>query len=182
MTCIAGLVDEDNKIYIAGDSAAVGNLSLTIRKDRKVFRNGDFLIGFTTSFRMGQLLQHTFKPPECPSWDEEHTIERYMATTFVDAVRDCFKAGGFAQKNSEQESGGMFLVGFQGRLFCIFSDYQVGEALDGYDAIGCGSDIALGVLYATPTMKPKKRLELALQAAEHHSAGVRLPFIIEESS
>jgi ATP-dependent protease HslVU (ClpYQ) peptidase subunit len=172
---------EEGKVSIAGDSAAVGGLSLTIRKDRKVFRNGDFLIGGTTSFRMLQLLNHAFVPPGYPSWDEEHTIECYMATTFVNAVRDCLKAGGFAQKSNEQESGGMFLVGFQGRLFCIYSDYQVQEALDGYDAIGCGSDIALGVLYATPTMKSKKRLELALQAAEHHSAGVRAPFIIEES-
>jgi ATP-dependent protease HslVU (ClpYQ) peptidase subunit len=179
MTCIVGLVDEDNKVYIGGDSAAVGGWSLTARKDKKVFHNGPFLFGFTTSFRMGQLLNHAFV---APSYDADIGLEKYMATVFVDAVRECLKSGGFAKKESEQESGGMFLVGFQGHLFCIFSDYQVAEALDGYDACGCGSDIALGVLYATPTMKPRKRIELALQAAEHHNAGVRTPFSMEEQA
>lgn len=175
MTCIVGLV-EDGKVYIGGDSAGTAGWSLTIRKDAKVFRNGDFLIGGTSSFRMLQLLRYAFLPP---AYDESTDLERYMATKFVDAVRETFKAGGFAQKTSDQESGGHFLVGFRGRLFHIESDYQAGEAVCGYDAAGCGADIALGALFATPSMRPKKRLELALQAAEQHNAGVRGPFCIE---
>ena len=178
MTCIVGLV-EDGTVYIGGDSAGVAGYSLTVRKDVKVFRNGDFLIGFTSSFRMGQLLHHAFVPPEFPTWDEKNTVEKYMSTTFVDAIRQCLKDGGFAQKTSEQESGGNFLIGFKGRLFEIASDYQVGEPLDGYAAVGCGYDVALGALYATPNTKPKKRVELALQASERHNAGVRGPFIVE---
>lgn len=178
MTCIVGLVDE-GKVYIGGDSAGLAGWQLTHRKDAKVFRNGNFLLGFTSSFRMGQLLRYAFQPPECPIWDEVTTVERYMATTFVDAVRDCLKAGGLARKDNEVESGGHFLVGFQGRLFYIEGDYQVGESLDGYDACGCGADVALGTLYATPNMQSKKRIELALKAAEHHNGGVRAPFVIE---
>ncbi len=175
MTCIVGLVDE-GKVYIGGDSAGLAGWQLTIRKDVKVFRVGAFLFGYTDSFRMGQLLHHAFTPPErAPDME----IERYMATLFVDAIRECFKSGGYARKDSERESGGHFLVGYQGRLFHVEGDYQVGEAAFGYDAVGCGDDIALGVFYATPTMQPKKRVELALQAAEQHSGGVRGPFVIE---
>lgn len=176
MTCIVGLVD-DGAVYMGADSAGVAGWSLTVRKDAKVFRKGEFLIGGTSSFRMIQLLHYTLALPAFR--DEAHTVEEYMATAFVDAVRDCLKAGGHATKSSEQESGGFFLVGVRGRLFRIENDYQVGESLNGYSACGCGEDAAVGALYATPTMKPKKRVELALQAAEHHNAGVRGPFVIE---
>lgn len=59
------------------------------------------------------------------------------------------------------------------------SDYQVGQAVDGYAAVGSGDSIALGALYATAGMgmKPRRRVKLALRAAERFSAGVRAPFI-----
>ncbi len=175
MTCIVGLVDDD-RVYIGGDSAGVGGYSLTIRKDRKVFQSGGYLLGCTSSYRMIQLLRYSLTPPV---YDGTTDLERHLTTTFIDAVRECFKAGGYAQKTNEQESAGSFLLGIAGRLFTIDADYQVGEALDGYDADGCGSDVALGVLYATPTLKPSIRIDLALAAAEHHSAGVRGPFYVE---
>lgn len=176
MTCIVGVI-ENGTVYIGGDSAGIGGYELTIRKDKKVFRNGDFLIGGTSSFRMLQLLRWSFTPP---AHDSSTDLERYLATTFVDALRECFKAGGYAQKSNEQEEGGIFLVGYRGRLFCLWQDYQVGEALDGYNAVGCGSEVAKGVLFATPDMQGYKRVELALKAAERHNAGVRGPFLIEK--
>lgn len=175
MTCIVGLVDEC-KVYIGADSAGVAGWQLTIRKDQKVFRNGDFLIGFTSSFRMGQLLRYSLTLPAC---EDANGIERYMATTFVNAVRECLKAGGYAAKNSEREEGGNFLVGYKGRLFSIEADYQVGESLAGYDAVGCGSDVAKGSLFATPKYGPVARVKTALEAAEQWNNGVRGPFVVE---
>ena len=40
MTCIVGLVHE-GVVYIGGDSAGVGGMSLTVRADEKVFQNGN---------------------------------------------------------------------------------------------------------------------------------------------
>lgn len=175
MTCIVGLVHE-GKVYIGGDSAGVGGYSLTVRADRKVFRNGDFAMGFTTSFRMGQLLRHAFSPPKRhPDTD----VDKFMVTDFIDAVRDCLKSGGYAEKHSEAERGGTFLVGYAGRLFRVEGDYQVGEAVDAFDAVGCGEDIARGALFASPESAPTDRLKLALEAAERFSAGVRGPFHFE---
>jgi hypothetical protein len=62
-----------------------------------------------------------------------------MSTEFVDAVRKVLKDGGFAKKDSEQEEGGVFLIGVSGRLFRLESDYQVGWTTDGYDACGFGA-------------------------------------------
>ena len=174
MTCIVGIA-KGGKVFMGGDSAAVGGWDLTIRSDRKVFVNDGYLMGFTTSFRMGQLLQYALKPPHpAPKTD----LMLFMVTEFADAVRHCLKAGGFATKQSDAEEGGHFLVGYRGRLFHIQGDYQIAESAHGFDAVGCGNNAALGALHATPKMEPKKRVLVALQAAEQCSAGVRAPFHI----
>jgi ATP-dependent protease HslVU (ClpYQ) peptidase subunit len=149
-------------------------MSLAVRADTKVFRKGRYLFGFTTSFRMGQLIRYSLALP-APKGD----LDRFMTTRFVDALRDCLKTGGWARKEDEREVGGTFLVGVRGRLFAVYDDYQVGKAADGFAAVGCGDQIALGALYATKGtgMKPRARIKVALGAAERFSAGVRGPFV-----
>ncbi|MCL6672442.1 hypothetical protein ACIRP3_23230 [Streptomyces sp. NPDC101209] len=173
MTVIVGLVHR-RRVHLAGDSAGSSGSQLTIRRDPKVFANGPYVLGFTTSFRMGQLLHHAFKAPH-----PEGDLDRFMVTTFVDAVRTCLKDGGWARKDSEQEQAGSFLVGVHGRLFEIHDDYQVGERADGYAAVGCGDDLALGALHATAGLglKPRERLTAALRAADHHSTFVAAPYV-----
>jgi hypothetical protein len=163
-------------VYIGGDSAGVdGALGLSVRSDSKVFINDGFLFGFTSSFRMGQVLRYAFTPPK--RYGEQDIME-FMVTQFVDAVRQAFKDAGIAHKTDEVETCGQFLVGYAGRLFNIWDDYQVGEAACGYDAVGCGGNVALGALYAGLRATPEDRIREALQAAEVHSAGVRGPFTV----
>lgn len=175
MTCIAGIV-EGGTVWIGADSAGVCGYSLTVRADVKVFKNGPMLFGFTSSFRMGQLLRYALTLPD---HDPRVEVEKYMATTFVNAVRECLKTHGFARKKEEAEEGGTFLVGYRGRLFCIQDDYQVAEALDAFDAVGCGHDIAKGSLFSSTNLPADERIRVALQAAERYSAGVRGPFHVE---
>lgn len=173
MTAVAGLV-HDGRVYLGADSAASSGWSLTVRADEKVFTNGLYAMGFTDSFRMGQLLRYGLAPPTPPA---AHELPRFMATEFVDAVRECLKAGGYAVKNNEQESGGTFLVGARGRLFTVYRDYQVAESAAGFAAVGCGHELCLGALHATGRgQPPRRRLRTALEAAERFSAGVRGPF------
>ena len=175
MTCIVGVV-KDGKVHIGGDSAGTSGWDLTVRADAKVFVAGDFLIGFTSSFRMGQLLRYSFQPPKK---HQDKDVMAFMVTDFVDAVRQCLKSGGYARKDNEAEQAGTFLVGYVGRLFRIESDYQVAESVSGYDACGCGQSYAIGALAVTQTMSPDERVHLALHAAERHCAGVRGPFNVE---
>jgi ATP-dependent protease HslVU (ClpYQ) peptidase subunit len=174
MTCIVGLVEKD-AVYIGGDSAGVGGLDITVRAQSKVFQNGPFLMGYTSSFRMGQLLQYAFDPPvRTVSQD----VYGYMVTTFADAVRECLKGGGYARKDNDVEAGGTFLVAYEGRLFTIEDDYQVYETADGFNAVGCGADYALGSMHVTGYMNPEGRIRMALETSAHFSAGVRGPFTV----
>jgi hypothetical protein len=171
VTAVVGLV-HNGTVHLGGDSAAPQGWDLIVRADPKVFTVGPYAIGFTTSWRMGQVLRWSFKPPKPPA---DH-LDRFMSTTLVDAARDALKSAGWATKDKEQEEGGTWLVGVAGRLFTVYADYQVAESADCYVAVGCGAQVAHGVLYATPTLPPRRRLQLALEAAERHSAGVRGPF------
>jgi hypothetical protein len=181
MTCIVGIETPDG-VVMGGDSAGVyeKTYALNIRADTKVFKRRsddvEWIFGFTSSFRMGQLLHYSVKLPKPPS--TAAALNRFMVTTFIDAIRKNFKEGGFMEKEKEAESGGTFLVGVRGRLFEIEDDFQVGYVHDDFMAVGCGARTAEGSLYATRGMDPIRRARLALEAAEHFSAGVRHPFKI----
>ena len=173
MTCIVG-VQDGTDVFIGGDSAGVAGYNITVRSDQKVFRNGPFVMGFTSSFRMGQLLRYSFVPPKVP----DTGLDKYMVVDFINAVRTCLKAGGWAKTDEGMERGGTFLVGVKGQLFLIDGDYQVAKNADGYASVGCGEEYALGSLHTTTGQDPKTRVRLALQAASHHSSGVTGPYTI----
>jgi len=172
MTCIIGL-KQDNTVFMGCDSAGVGGLSLRVRADRKVFKKNGFIMGFTSSFRMGELLQYSLVIPVHYTGID---IYEYMVTSFINAVRECLKAGGYAKKEKEEESGGTFLIGYKGRLFKIEDDYQVAESLLPFDACGCGEAYALGAMYSNANLTPHDRITQALTTAQEFSAGVRMPF------
>lgn len=163
---------------MGSDSAGVGGLALDICKNPKIYKNGPFIFGFTSSFRMGQLLGHSLKVPK---QSKGESIDHFMNVTFINSVRDCLKAGGFSKKENEVESGGTFIVGYKGRIFVIFDDYQVHEPSQSYASVGCGDQIAKGSLYSTKGMNNNLRIKKALAAAEAFSAGVRRPFLIREN-
>jgi ATP-dependent protease HslVU (ClpYQ) peptidase subunit len=173
VTAIVGLI-ESGSVYIGGDSAGVSGMNLTVRADAKVFRKKRYLFGFTTSFRMGQLIRYSLKVPK-PTGD----LDAFMSTKFIDALRECLKTGGWASKDNDREEGGTFLVGVRGQLFAVHDDYQVARAADGFAAVGCGDQAALGALLATADagLSPRRRVLRALSAAERFSAGVRGPFV-----
>lgn len=174
MTAVVGLV-HNGQVFMGADAAGVSGNSLTIRRDPKVFVSGQFVIGYTSSFRMGQILQYCFTPPTPIEGDAG--IE-YMVRRFVPAIMEAFKSGGFEQNSDGQRSGGKFLVGWRGELYCIESDYQVARLVIPFHACGCGASIALGAMAATKSLEPTARIEAALEACEAFSTGVRRPFTI----
>jgi hypothetical protein len=123
MTCIVGFSTK-GKVYIGGDSASTSPYFQTIRKNPKVYRVGPCVIGTSGSCRAHDLLQYALVVPERHA---DVSVDRWLRTTFVDAVRSCLKDGGVAQREKEsEESPSTFLLGYEGRLFYVGSDYQIG--------------------------------------------------------
>jgi len=177
MTCIVGLWDQGH-IYVGGDSSGSDCQCLMPRNDTKVFRRKEFVIGYTSSFRMGQLLRYRLDPAEKYTHQDVH---EWMCTTVVDAIRQTFKTGGFAEIENEQESGGEFIIATHGRLFVVHSDYQVAEPAGGYWAVGSGGLVALGALHVLHdrAMPAQQKVLEALAAAQTHNPFVREPFEVE---
>lgn len=174
MTCIVGLLD-GSKVYIGGDTLGSNGWTGQEVNHSKVFRVNSFVIGGTTSFRMLDLLEYSFSPPE-PYPDED--LDRYMRTTFVNKVRSTLKDGGFNQtKDTWRDSGGTFIVGFKDRLWVVQDDYSVLNYKP-YCAVGSGYQVAMGSLFTTngTEMKPEDRVRKALEAASKYVVSVNGPF------
>jgi ATP-dependent protease HslVU (ClpYQ) peptidase subunit len=177
MTCIVALRD-DMTVYMGGDSLGTEGNRIHSLASPKVFYNGPYLMATCGSFRLRDVLAYSFQPPKPPLYAAADETHRFMATTFIDAVRECFKESGYAMAHDEQEDyDGKFLVAWRGgELWYVDGDYQVGAFLTDYAAIGAGEGVAVGAMFVTPRLKPTKRILRALEAAEYHDATVRRPF------
>lgn len=187
MTCIVALRD-NNKVYMGGDAAASDDKTGLIfqRIDPKVFKVGQYGIGFIDSFRMGQILQYSWVPPKYTLTAGNKNLDKFMRTKFVDSVKEAFRESGygiFSGNSEDGDQGGVFLVSVAGtgRIFTVDSDFHIGEVDVPYMAEGSGQELALGSLYSTYAVKTsRKRVRMALEAAAKFNMSVRPPFTIIE--
>jgi hypothetical protein len=177
MTCIVGLV-HDGKVWMGGDRAAVMDDHYTSICDQpKVFHKDGMVMGYTSSFRMGQLLQYKLHAPELKV---DQLLDEYMVVDFAEAVRQCLKDGGYTKISDNREQVGCFLVGFKGHLYTFDDDHGVHRHGE-FDVVGCGISVARGSLYTSgffdmPAAPPATRIRWALEAAAMFTTGVRPPF------
>lgn len=147
MTCIVGYCNGKHS-WLKGDlCGSDGYYNLNV-KHQKVFKKeilvnkkmSSLIIGYTTSFRMGQLIEHSFK---CPDMTGEDALN-YLINVFVPSLSSLFESNKYAKIENNVISGGNFLIGFQGRLFAIQNDFSVLEDVCSYNSCGCGRSFALG--------------------------------------
>jgi ATP-dependent protease HslVU (ClpYQ) peptidase subunit len=178
MTCIAALRTKKN-VIVGGDSAGIrkDSLSIVSRSDPKVFQAGPFVIGYSGSFRAGQLLRFGSGGKQISKLRPTGEPFQFMVEKFVPCVREILKDGGFQPYD---KTGCDFIVAYKRSVFAVENDFQVCEMQDDYTAVGCGDHLAIGSLFSSQG-NPRNRVILALKAAERHSAGVRGPFTILET-
>ena len=173
MTCIVGL-EHNGKVYLGGDAAAVSPNEIQAISESKVFITGKFIIGYTDSFRMGQLLEYNLNVPK----QEKEEDLKYLITKFVPAVRECLRDGGFAKNENGVEEGGNFLLGYKGKIYYFGTDFQITRKIDGFDTLGAGESFAMGALTAIDKKDPEKALLKALEVASKCSPFVIPPFTV----
>lgn len=184
MTCIAAICD-GYSVWIGADSAAGTENHVEIYREPKVFLIDEFVIGYTTSFRMGQLLQFSFNPPLHKRGVSDY---EYMVTDFIGRVKMTFGNGGFMGKVKEgADAGGSFLVGYKGKIYRVESDFQIATPKLPFSSVGSGYREALGSMLTThkiqklnlaPDPEIEKAIESALSVAQYFTPFVRGPFKI----
>jgi len=179
MTCIVAIA-QNGTVYMGSDHAASDDKSgwIMARKESKCFKVGQYGIAFTDSFRMGQILQYSWVPPKYTPTKTNSGLDKFMRTKFIDSIKAAFKDNGFGDiGGTDEDTGGIFIVALEGRIFVVDEDFHVGENIVNYMAEGSGGMFALGALHATKNQKnPKMRLKLALEAASEFSMSVTPPF------
>jgi len=180
MTCIVAIA-QNGIVYMGSDHAASDDKTgwILSRKEPKVFKVGQYGIAFTDSFRMGQILQYSWTPPKYTPTKTNSGLDKFMRTKFIDSVKMAFKEGGYGSvgSSSEEDTGGIFIVGLEGRIFTVDEDFHVGENVVNYMAEGSGGQVALGALHATRNQKnPRLRLKAALEAATEFNMSVAAPY------
>ncbi len=180
MTCIVGYIDKKKKEIVMGaDSIASDGFTKNKIYTPKVFRKGKFIIGYTSSFRMGQLIQYKFKTPV---HKKGISTDKYLSTIFIDKLMKCFKDSGYSTVFNNTETGGTFLVGYDGRLFRVQNDNSILEVNEEYASCGSGVYHALGALYVMNKIKNNisinNKVLSALESAEYNVTTVSSPFTI----
>ena len=184
MTCIVGLFDkEENCVYMGADSCGSNGYSKTIRIDRKVFKlkdTNEAILGYTSSFRMGQLLMYANGLIDELSIQKNKINHEYLVSKFIPNIIKLFKDGYYSRNKEGSETGGTFLFAYKDKLYKIENDFQVGMPSEDYIACGCGEDFALGSLYSTKDsqLSTVERIHKSLQSASNYSVGVCAPYYI----
>ena len=95
MTCVVGIADK-GKVWMGADSGAISGYDSICSSIKKVFKKSGFIIGYTTSFRMGQILENHI--------DYEFLVEKakeynnqldFLVIEFIQAAREALKIHGY---------------------------------------------------------------------------------------
>lgn len=176
MTCVAGVVGKDGRVWLMSDSAASNNGGLWLMRDSKVWTHGELALGMAGSFRGRDILQSKMSLPEVPPGIN---AEHWLRTVFVDEVRKLFKDNGFETSTShgQQTTQTYLLVGLRARLFIMRDDFGLGEEILDWTAIGSGAAEAAGSLFTSSRFieDPLERLTEALKAATLYNPGTVQP-------
>lgn len=194
MTIVVGLIDQGNgRIYMGADSVG-SNGNAYVFKNRKIIilqlkrpywsnkhgdqkENASILVGVSGSYRASQLVEAM----DVPEWPKGKSSYHYLIGPFVTAVRQALIDGGAMGKNGDQmdRTDLTMLVALDDCLFVIWQDFSVTQPSDEYAAIGKGTDLALGSLFATRGgTDPYLRVLEALRAAAAYDDSCGAPFIV----
>ena len=198
MTCVIGYLDEiDKRVYIGADtlgtdvSSGLGEKATMIDSKIIIFHIKSYntryklLLGYEGSYSVGQAITYRFRPnQDNEDYKDDANPKDYICKTFVPQLKAFLEKENF----SEEEASALYIVGYQGHLYEIQSDFYVNEPLMGFSVIGNGYGIAQGALYYHRYLEEKQLLSTvfapidiiksALICASTGSASVSPPFQI----
>ncbi len=180
MTCIVGIVDarkSSRRIWMAADSGASDETIILPVQDKKIIRNGHYLIGYAGDPGLGQIL-HTIKLPN-PQGIKPTELLRFMKLRFIPAYKKAVKLYCPDTTGQDPDDGMAALIAVNGVLFEFDSaDYQLNQFQE--CAIGSGSAFAFGVLHASRAYTDhQKRAMKAVECAIDYSPSCLGPIQVE---
>jgi ATP-dependent protease HslVU (ClpYQ) peptidase subunit len=176
MTTIIGVENADGCVIASDSRVAEGGKVYTHPEMVKAVERGSYIIGGAGDYRALQVVLHGWQPPLVNAKAKQNLYEFVinkvapsLKTTLLEAGIDFGKTTDGDEKFELQ-----LLIGINGSLFEIDSDFAVAMNDTGLYAIGSGGDFALGALHAGATVLD------AMRIAAINNNGTSAPFHILE--
>ena len=167
MSLVVAIKDKDRIVLGADKQASTGGTKdHTNTKIWKLEELPGAIIGSVGSARASQIIQYS-------QVIDKNLITENIDTTFVVRILAPTLANGLRANGIVVEAGdggkcdmmpNAFIFAYKDRAWTIWHDLSVSEIED-YFAIGSGSDVARGVLYATTEKNPFDRIVTSIEAA-----------------
>lgn len=140
MTAIVALKHK-GIIYLAGDRCGSNGYSKSLGSNPKIFKTGEFYLGYTSSFYMGQILEHIWTPPPRT---ERLSDNVYFYKHVVPSLRNCLvdnHYGKYFDEEHKEPNLGSFIIVYKNKIFVHHSNGAVIEVE--YAGVGCGGESVL---------------------------------------
>ena len=167
MSLVIAVKEKDRIVLGADKQASLGNAK--DHTNTKIWRVEDLpgaIMGSVGSARASQVIQYS-------NIIDKNLLRQDLDTEFVVRVLAPTIAGGLKSNGVvvEAPEGALcdlmpnaFIFAYKDKAWVIWNDFSVSEIED-YLAIGSGSDVAKGALFATPTKNAFERIVTCIDAA-----------------
>jgi ATP-dependent protease HslVU (ClpYQ) peptidase subunit len=174
MTTIVGVENADGCVIASDSRVAEGGKVYTHPKMIKAIERGSYIIGGAGDYRALQVVLHGWQPPLVSAKAKQNLYE-FVINKVAPSLKTTLSEAGI-EFNKPSDSDEKFelslLIGINGSLFEIDSDFAVAMNDSGLYAIGSGGDYALGALHAgAPVLE-------AMRIAALNNNGTSAPFHI----
>jgi ATP-dependent protease HslVU (ClpYQ) peptidase subunit len=177
MTTIIGVQNADGCVIAFDSRVAEGGKVYTHPEMVKAVERGSYIIGGAGDYRALQVVLHGWSPPLVTAKAKTNLYEFVINKVAPSLKTTLTEAGIEFTKSSDNEDDKFelsLLIGVNGTIFEIDSDFAVAMNDTGLYAIGSGGDFALGALHAGATVLD------AMRIAAVNNNGTSAPFHILE--
>lgn len=161
-------VETKNGVIMGCDSQMTGSGKSTLAEG-KILRNGDYAISVCGRARAIQQFRYADLP--VPTAGED--VDRFMATTFVEALQGVFADAGLVEGENE------ILVAYKGRVYHFHADLTMLRDASGIYTSGSGGNWARAYLSGLDEITAKG-VESALKVAAKNDPFSAGPFHVIE--
>jgi ATP-dependent protease HslVU (ClpYQ) peptidase subunit len=177
MTTIVGVQSIDGCVIASDSRVAEGGKVYTHPEMVKAVERGSYIIGGAGDYRALQVALHGWQPPIVSAKAKQNLYE-FVINKVAPSLKSTLVEAGIEFNKGSDDSDNKFelqlLVGINGTLFEVDSDFAVAMNDTGLYAIGSGGDYALGALHAGATVLD------AMRIAAVNNNGTSAPFHILE--
>lgn len=176
MTTIVGVQYEDSCVIASDSRVAEGGKVYTHPEMVKAVERGSYIIGGAGDYRALQVVLHGWSPPLVSAKAKTNLYE-FVINKVAPSLKTTLQEAGIdfgKSTDGDDKFELQLIIGINGVLFEIDSDFAVAMNDNNFYGIGSGGDFALGALHAGATILD------AMRIAAINNNGTSAPFHILE--